>query len=134
MVLQRITQGHRLVWCTGVWLMYADCCVMVLHVGVVVLQDIQQRAANKEHMLGLVNAERKATNDRKRIERELFDSLRRDKVDSIQKMQVGSHSHIIHVQQTIVVQLPVFLPKQAEASKDLGLMQVSVPAHTKTSA
>jgi hypothetical protein len=51
-------------------------------------QDIQQRAANKEHMLGLVNAERKATNDRKRIERELFDSLRRDKVDSIQKMQV----------------------------------------------
>lgn len=51
-------------------------------------QDIQQRAANKEHMLALVNAERKATNDRKRIERELFDSLRRDKVDSIQKMQV----------------------------------------------
>ncbi len=40
-------------------------------------------------MLALVNAERKATNDRKRIERELFDSLRRDKVDSIQKMQVG---------------------------------------------
>jgi hypothetical protein len=52
------------------------------------LQSIQQRADNKEHMLGLVNAERKATNDRKRIERELFDSLRRDKVDSIQKMQV----------------------------------------------
>lgn len=49
--------------------------------------DIQQRAANKDHMLGLVNAERRATNDRKRIERELFDSLRRDKVDSIQKMQ-----------------------------------------------
>ncbi len=40
-------------------------------------------------MLALVNAERKATNDRKRIKRELFDSLRRDKVDSIQKMQVG---------------------------------------------
>jgi hypothetical protein len=40
-------------------------------------------------MLAKVNAERKATNDRKRIERELFDSLRRDKVDSIQKMQVG---------------------------------------------
>jgi hypothetical protein len=39
-------------------------------------------------MLAMVNAERKATNDRKRIERELFDSLRRDKVDSIQKMQV----------------------------------------------
>ena len=53
------------------------------------LQDIQQRAANKEHMLALINAERKATNDRKRIERELFDSLRRDKVDSIQKMQVS---------------------------------------------
>lgn len=52
------------------------------------LQSIQQRADNKEHMLSLVNAERKATNDRKRIERELFDSLRRDKVDSIQKMQV----------------------------------------------
>jgi hypothetical protein len=51
-------------------------------------QSIQQRADNKEHMLGLINAERKATNDRKRIERELFDSLRRDKVDSIQKMQV----------------------------------------------
>jgi hypothetical protein len=62
----------------GAW--FVPCCVM--------LQDIQQRAANKEHMLGLVNAERKATNDRKRIERELFDSLRRDKVDSIQKMQV----------------------------------------------
>lgn len=40
-------------------------------------------------MLALVNAERKATNDHKRIERELFDSLRRDKVDSIQKMQVN---------------------------------------------
>lgn len=53
-----------------------------------VTQSIQQRADNKEHMLGLINAERKATNDRKRIERELFDSLRRDKVDSIQKMQV----------------------------------------------
>lgn len=44
-------------------------------------------------MLGLVNAERKATNDRKRIERELFDSLRRDKVDSIQKMQVRMRSN-----------------------------------------
>jgi hypothetical protein len=41
-------------------------------------------------MLAMVNAERKATKDRKRIERELFDSLRRDKVDSIQKMQVGA--------------------------------------------
>ncbi|WIA18967.1 hypothetical protein OEZ85_003636 [Tetradesmus obliquus] len=49
--------------------------------------SIQERANNKEHMLAMVNAERKATNDRKRIERELFDSLRRDKVDSIQKMQ-----------------------------------------------
>lgn len=49
--------------------------------------SIQERASRKHHMLGLVNAERKATNDRKRIERELFDSLRRDKVDSIQKMQ-----------------------------------------------
>jgi hypothetical protein len=55
------------------------------------LQSIQERANNKEHMLAMVNAERKATNDRKRIERELFDSLRRDKVDSIQKMQVGGH-------------------------------------------
>jgi hypothetical protein len=55
------------------------------------LQSIQDRANNKEHMLAMVNAERKATNDRKRIERELFDSLRRDKVDSIQKMQVGAH-------------------------------------------
>jgi len=71
-----------------------DCCVMVLHVGVVALQDIQQRAANKDHMLGLVNAERRATNDRKRIERELFDSLRRDKVDSIQKMQVGERERL----------------------------------------
>lgn len=61
-----------------------------------VLQDIQQRAANKDHMLGLVNAERKATNDRKRIERELFDSLRRDKVDSIQKMQVSAHSSTLY--------------------------------------
>lgn len=52
-------------------------------------QDIQQRANHKEEMLSLVNAERKAANDRKRIERELFDGLRRDKVDSIQKMQVG---------------------------------------------
>ncbi|KAF8064553.1 AVT1D [Scenedesmus sp. PABB004] len=49
--------------------------------------DIQERAERKDHMLALVNAERCATNDRKRIERELFDSLRRDKVDSIQKMQ-----------------------------------------------
>lgn len=56
------------------------------------LQSIQERANNKEHMLAMVNAERKATNDRKRIERELFDSLRRDKVDSIQKMQVGGGS------------------------------------------
>jgi hypothetical protein len=57
------------------------------------MQSIQQRADNKEHMLGLINAERKATNDRKRIERELFDSLRRDKVDSIQKMQVRGWAH-----------------------------------------
>jgi hypothetical protein len=55
------------------------------------LQSIQDRANNKVHMLAMVNAEHKATNDRKRIERELFDSLRRDKVDSIQKMQVGGH-------------------------------------------
>jgi hypothetical protein len=52
-------------------------------------QDIQQRANHKEEILALVNTERKAANDRKRIERELFDGLRRDKVDSIQKMQVG---------------------------------------------
>lgn len=51
-------------------------------------QDIQERASRKEHMLALAAAEHKATNDRKRVERELFDSLRRDKVDSIQKMQV----------------------------------------------
>lgn len=43
-------------------------------------------------MLALVNAQRKATNDRKRIDRELFDSLRRDKVDSIQKQQVQCFS------------------------------------------
>lgn len=75
--------GHG--WpCVAAWNLCADLCA-VWHC---CLQDIQQRAANKDHMLALVNAERKATNDRKRIERELFDSLRRDKVDSIQKMQV----------------------------------------------
>lgn len=66
-------------------------CTLPLHADLVlpcVLQNIQERANRKEHVLALVNAERKATNDRKRIERELFDSLRRDKVDSIQKMQV----------------------------------------------
>lgn len=70
--------------------LYCACCKRVCCVAWLLrLQDIQQRAANKEHMLALINAERKATNDRKRIERELFDSLRRDKVDSIQKMQVS---------------------------------------------
>ena len=64
-------------------------------------QDIQGRAANKEHMLALVNAERKATNDRKRIERELFDSLRRDKVDSIQKMQVCCVCQAFHNNRSI---------------------------------
>lgn len=57
-------------------------------------QDIQQRGGNKDRMLALVNEERRATNERKRIERELFDSLRRDKVDSIQKMQVWTRARV----------------------------------------
>lgn len=65
------------------------CCREVMWALCDVLQSIQDRANHKEHMLSLVNAERKAANDRKRIERDLFDSLRRDKVDSIQKQQVS---------------------------------------------
>ena len=56
---------------------------------VVALQDILQRAGVKEQLLSHANREREADNDRRRIERELYNSLRLDKVDSIQKTQVG---------------------------------------------
>jgi hypothetical protein len=52
------------------------------------LQDIRNRAAAKDEMLSSVNQERHYINSKKRIERELHNSLRKDKVDSIQKQQV----------------------------------------------
>jgi hypothetical protein len=53
------------------------------------LQDILQRAGAKEELLDEANRLRTAYNDRRRIERELYNGLRLDKVDSIQKTQVG---------------------------------------------
>ncbi|KAI8468905.1 MAG: hypothetical protein J3K34DRAFT_425560 [Monoraphidium minutum] len=50
-------------------------------------QDIKGRAARKQALLDEADAERAASNSTRRVERELFNGLRRDKVDSIQKMQ-----------------------------------------------
>ncbi len=51
-------------------------------------QDIRSRAAHKDEVLTEVGAVRKHGNDKRKVERELFNELRRDKVDSIQKQQV----------------------------------------------
>jgi len=50
-------------------------------------QDIREAAAHKEQVLGEINAHRRHNNDLRKVERELYSSLRRDKVDSIQKQQ-----------------------------------------------
>lgn len=56
-------------------------------------QDIKSRAAHKQAVLDDADEARRAANSTRRVERELFNSLRRDKVDSIQKMQArGSAS------------------------------------------
>lgn len=52
------------------------------------LQNIRDRASAKDEMLGQVYQSRDYSNTKRRIEKELHDSLRRDKVESIQKMQV----------------------------------------------
>ncbi|KIY92746.1 flagellar associated protein [Monoraphidium neglectum] len=50
-------------------------------------QDIKGRAARKQQLLDEADSARSSANSQRRVERELFNGLRRDKVDSIQKMQ-----------------------------------------------
>jgi hypothetical protein len=51
-------------------------------------QDIKSRAARKQQLLDEADSSRRLANSTKRVETELFNIVRRDKVDSIQKMQV----------------------------------------------
>jgi hypothetical protein len=51
-------------------------------------QDIKSRASRKQTLLNEAATTRRNTNSARRVEQELFNGLRRDKVDSIQKMQV----------------------------------------------
>jgi hypothetical protein len=59
-----------------------------------VWQDIKGRAARKQQLLDEADSARSSANSQRRVERELFNGLRRDKVDSIQKMQVGGRGGV----------------------------------------
>lgn len=50
--------------------------------------DIKFKAEQKEKLLAEINAQRKKENDRRKVERDLFNSLRLDKVDAMNKMQM----------------------------------------------
>jgi hypothetical protein len=56
-------------------------------------QDIKSRAAHKQEVLDGADEARHSANSQRRVDRELFNGLRRDKVDAIQKMQARSGGH-----------------------------------------